>query len=195
LGTTVTNQNFIQDYIKWRLNSGDICYHSVQNLLFSRLLCKDLKNRIYKATVLPAVLYGCETWCLTLREEHRTRVFENRVLRRIFGPKRDEVTEGWGKRHNGQLHNLHCSSRRMRWAGHVARMGRKRNTCRTLVGPLEENRPVGRPSRTRADNIKMDVKGLGWFSMEWIYLAQCRAFVNMVMNFHFPYNVWQLLSA
>jgi hypothetical protein len=79
----------IQEEIARRLNSGNACYHSVQNLLSSRLLSKNIKIRIYKTIILPVVLYGCETWSLTLREEHRLRVFENRVLRRIFGPKRE----------------------------------------------------------------------------------------------------------
>jgi hypothetical protein len=92
MGTTVTNQNLIQEEIKRRLNSSNACYHSVQNLLSSRLLSNNLKIRIYKTIILPVVLYGCETWSLTLREEHRLRVFENRVLWRIFGLKRDEVT-------------------------------------------------------------------------------------------------------
>jgi hypothetical protein len=88
----VTNQNLIQEEIKRRLNSDNACYHSVQNLLSSRLLSKNLNIRIYKTIILPVVLYGCETWSLTLREEHKLRMYENRVLRRIFGPKRDEVT-------------------------------------------------------------------------------------------------------
>jgi hypothetical protein len=92
LGATVTNQNLIQEEIERRLNSGNACYHSVQNLLSSRLLSKHLKMRTYKTIILPVVLYGCETWSLTLREVHRLGVFENRVLRRIFGLKRDEVT-------------------------------------------------------------------------------------------------------
>jgi hypothetical protein len=92
LRTTLTNQNLIQEEIKRRLNSGNVCYHSVQSLLSSCLLSKNLKIRIYKMLISPVVLYGCETWCLTLREEHRLRVFENRLLRRIFGAKRDEVT-------------------------------------------------------------------------------------------------------
>jgi hypothetical protein len=92
LGTTVTNQNLIQEEIKRRFNSGNACYRSVQNLLSSRQLSKNVRIRIYKTIILPLVLYGCETWSLTLREEHRLRVFENRVLWRIFGPKRDEVT-------------------------------------------------------------------------------------------------------
>jgi hypothetical protein len=100
------------------------------NLLSSRLLSKNLKIRIYKTITLPVVLYGCETWSLTLREEPRLRVFENRVLRRIFGPKWDEVTGEWRKLHNEELHDLYSSPsviriiklRRMRWAVHVARM-------------------------------------------------------------------------
>jgi hypothetical protein len=92
LGRSVTNQNSIQEEIKWRLNSINVCYNSVQNLLSSRLLSKNVKIKIYKIIILPVVLYMCETWSLTLREEHRLSVFENRVLR-IFGPKRAEVAE------------------------------------------------------------------------------------------------------
>jgi hypothetical protein len=92
LGTTLTDQNCIQEEIKSRLNSGNACYHSVQSLLSSCLLSRIVKVKVNKTIILPFVLYGCETWCLALREEHRLRVFENRVLRRIFGPKRDEVT-------------------------------------------------------------------------------------------------------
>jgi hypothetical protein len=83
---TITNQNLIHEEIKRRLNPGNACYHLAQNLLSSCLLSKNLKIRIYKTIILPAVLYRCETWSLTLREEHRLRVFGNRVLRRIFGP-------------------------------------------------------------------------------------------------------------
>jgi hypothetical protein len=84
LGTTLTDQNCIHEMIKSRLNSGNACYHSVQSPLSSRLLFKNVKVKIYKAIILPVVLYGCETWSLTIREDHRLRVFENRVLRRIF---------------------------------------------------------------------------------------------------------------
>jgi hypothetical protein len=97
---------FIQEEIKRRLNSGNACYRSVQSLLSSRLLSKNLKIRIFKAIILPVVRYGCETWSLTLREEHRLRVLENRVLRRIFGPKRDEVTGEWRKLHNEELRDF-----------------------------------------------------------------------------------------
>jgi hypothetical protein len=94
LGTTVTNQKLIQEEIKRRLNSGNACYRSVQNLLSSRLLSKNIKIRIYKTIIFPVVLYECENWYLTLREEHRRRAFDNRVLRRIFGTKSHEVIEG-----------------------------------------------------------------------------------------------------
>ena len=91
-GCTLINQNSVPEEIKSCLNSGNACYHSMQNLLSSSLLSKNLKTKIYRTIILPVVLYGCETWSLTLREVRRLRVFENRVLRRIFGPRRDEVT-------------------------------------------------------------------------------------------------------
>jgi hypothetical protein len=94
LGTTRTNQNFIQEEIKSGLQSGNACYHSVQNLLSSGLLYKNVKSKMYRTIILPVVSNGCETWSFTLREERRLRVFENRALRKIFGPKRDEVTGG-----------------------------------------------------------------------------------------------------
>jgi hypothetical protein len=110
------------------------------------------------------VLYGCETWSLTVREEHKLRVSENRVLRRIFGEKRDGLTGVGRKVHNEELHNLYSSpsiiriikSRRVRWVGHVARMGEKRNVYRLLVGKPEGKRPLGRPRCRWIDNIKMD---------------------------------------
>jgi len=134
LGTTLTNQNSIAEEIKSRLRSGNACYHSVQNILFSWLLSKSLKIKIYGTIILPVALYGCEIWSLTLREERRVKVFENMVLRRIFGPGRDEVTGEWRRLHNEELNDLYSSrniarvinSRRMRWAGHVARMGEER---------------------------------------------------------------------
>ncbi|PNF27019.1 hypothetical protein B7P43_G11925, partial [Cryptotermes secundus] len=160
--------------------SGNACYHSVQNLLSSRLLSKNTKIIIYKTINLPVVLYRCEICSLPLREEHRMR-----VLRRIFGPKRYEVTGGWRKEHNEELHNL-----RMRWAGHVARMGERRNAYKTLVGKSEGRRPLGRPRRRWMDNIKMDLREIEWNGMGWIDLAedrdQRRALVNMVINLWVP---------
>ena len=120
--------------MKSRLRSGNACYHSVQNLLSSRLLSKYLKIKIYRNIILSLVLYGCETWSLTLREERKPRVFENMVLRRIFGPRRNEVTGEWRRLHKEELNDLYSSpnivrvitSRRMRWIGHVAHMGEER---------------------------------------------------------------------
>jgi hypothetical protein len=91
LGSALTNESLIQEEIKRKLNSGIPCYHSVQNLLSSRLLSKNVKIRIFRSIILLVILDGCETRSLTLRDEHRLRVFENRVLRRIFGPKRNEL--------------------------------------------------------------------------------------------------------
>jgi len=141
----------------------------VQNLLSSRLLFKTLKIKIYGTVILPVVLYGCETWSLTLREERRLRVFENRVLKKVFGPKRDEVTGEWIKLHNEELNDLYSlsnivrvvKSRRMRWAGHVARMGEDRVVHRVLVGKPEGKRSLGRPRRRWEDNIKMDLQEVG----------------------------------
>jgi hypothetical protein len=121
--------------------------------LSSSLLSRNVKVKIYKTVILPVVLYWCETWSLTLREEHRLRVFENRVLRRIFGPKRDEVTREWRKLHYEELHILYSSpnifrqikSRRMRWIGHVAFMGEERNVYRVFMRKSEGKRPLGKP--------------------------------------------------
>ena len=106
LGTTLTIQNSIREEIKSRQRSGNACYHSVQNLLSSRLLSKNLKIKIYRTTILPVVLYGFETWSLTLREERKMRVFENMVLRRIFGPRTDELTGEYRRLHNEELNDL-----------------------------------------------------------------------------------------
>jgi hypothetical protein len=105
LGTTLTDQNCIHEEIKSRLNSGN----SVQRHLSSCLPSRNVKVTIYKTIILPVVLYGCETWSLKLRKEYRLRVFENRVLRRIFEPKRDKVTGEWRKLHSEELHNLYSS--------------------------------------------------------------------------------------
>jgi hypothetical protein len=92
MGTGLTDQNYIQEGIKSRVKSRNVCYHSVQNLLPSSFLSKNTKIKIYKAIILLVVFYGCETWSLIFRKERRLRVFEDRVLRSIFGPKRDEIT-------------------------------------------------------------------------------------------------------
>jgi hypothetical protein len=148
--------------------------------------------------ILPVFLYGCETWSLILKEEYRLRVFENRVLKRIFGQKREEVTGEWRKLHNEELRDLYSSpsiiriikSRRIRWAGHVTRMREKRNAYRLLLGKPEEKRPVGRPRRRWVDNIRMHLGEVGWGDVDWIGLAQdrnrWRAVVNSVLNLRVP---------
>jgi len=181
-GTTLTNQNSIPEVIKSRLRSGNACYHSVQNLLSSRLLSKNLKIKICRTIVLPIVLYGCKTWSLTLREERKLRVFENMVSRRIFGPRRDKVTGEWRRLHNEELNDLYTSpsivrvikSRRMRWAGHMTRMGEERGVYRVLVGKPEGKRPLGRPRRRWVDNIRMDFQEVGCGHVDWIGLARDR---------------------
>jgi hypothetical protein len=181
-------------------------HQKVQNLLSSRLLSKNLKIGIYKAIILPVVFLGCETWSLTLRKEPTPSVFENWVLRRIFGLKRDEVVGGWRKLHNEELYNLYSlpsiiriiKSRRMSLVGHVARMGMKRNAYKILMGKPEGKRPLGRSRRRWEDNIKKDLREIGSGGMDWIHLAQdmnwWRALVNMVMNLWVAKNFGKLLS-
>ena len=107
LGKTLTNQNFIQQEIKSRLNSGNACYHSVQNILSSSLISNNIKIKIYRNIILPVVFYGCENWSLTVGEERSLRVFENGVLRRIFGSKWDEVTGEWRKLYKEELSDVY----------------------------------------------------------------------------------------
>ncbi|KAJ4438956.1 hypothetical protein ANN_14910 [Periplaneta americana] len=147
-------------------------------------------------------IYGCETWTLTLREKQRLRVFENKVLRKIFGAKRDEVTGEWRKLHNAELHALHSSpdiirtikSRRLRWAGHVARMGEPRNAYRVLVGRPEGKRPLGRPRRRWEDNIKMDLMEEGYdgsryaFCDKWEWIDVCCAKDKIDVNLSMARN-------
>ena len=131
---------------------------------------------------MPAVFYGCETWSLTLREELGLRVFENRVLRRIFGPKMDEVKGEWRKLYNEELSDVYCSlnifrvikSRRMRWAGKGACMREGRGVYRFLVGKPEGKRPLVRPRRRWEDNIRVDFQEVGCGGMYWIYVDQVR---------------------
>ena len=159
-------------------------YYSVEKILSSRLLSKKFKVKTCKTIrpILPVVLYGCETWSLTLREEHRLRVFENKVFRKIFGAKKAEITGEWRKLHNAELHALYFSpniirslkSRRLRWAGPVAHMEQSRNAYRVLVGKPEGKRPLGSPRHRWEDNIKMDLRVVGCDPGEWIDLAEDR---------------------
>jgi hypothetical protein len=167
--------------------------------LSSPLISKNLKFKIYKTVILPVLLYGYGTWSLTLKEEHRLSVFENRVLRKIFGPKKKEH-RSWRKLNKDELLGLYSSpnivgmirSRRMRWAGHVARMGEGRGVYGVFVGRPECKRQLGRRRRRWEDNIKMDLRevGIDGANWNWIRLAQdrvqWRAFVNAVINLRVP---------
>jgi hypothetical protein len=147
---------------------------------------------------LLVVLFGSETWPLTLREDRRLRVFENRVLMRMFGPKRDDVTGDWRKLHNEEVNDQYCSpnivrvikSRRVGWAGHVARMGNRRGLYNVLVWKPEGKRPPGSPRRTREENIMMGLQEMGCWGVDWIELAQerdrWRSLMNAVMNLRVP---------
>ena len=175
---------------------GNACYYSIEKILSSHLLSKKLKLNTYKTVILPVVLYGCETWSLTLREENRSKVFENEVLRKIFGAKKDEITGEWRKLHNADLHAFYSSqniirslkSRRLRWAGHVARMDESRNAYRVLVGKPEGKRLLGR--HRWEDNIKMDLREVGCDAGDWIDLdedsVQWPAYVRAVMKLRVP---------
>ena len=154
----------------------------MQNLLSSRLLSKNLKIKVYRTVILHVVLYGCETWSLTLREERKLRAFENRVLRKIFGPRREEVTGEWRRLHNEELNDLYSSpnivrvikSRRMKWAGHVARMGEEKGCIGSWWGNRREGDhwgDLGIDDRIILERISRmwDVciwTGLGWPRIE-----------------------------
>ena len=167
-------------------------------IIYCVLLSKNLKTKIYRTVIFPVVLYGCEAWSLTAREERKLRVFENMLLRRIFGPRRDEVTGEWRRLHNEELNGLYSSpnivrvikSRRMTWAGHVARMGEERGAYRFQVGKSEGKRPLGRPRHSWVDNIRMDLQEVACGYGDWIRLAQdrdgWRKLVNTVMNIRVP---------
>ena len=143
-------------------------------------------------------LNRCETWSLTLWEETKPRVFENMVLRRIFGPRMDDVTEEWRRLHSKELNDLYSSpnivrvikSRRMRWAGHVTRMGEERGVYRVLVGKPEGKKPLGRPRCRWVGNIRMYLQEVRCGYMDWIVRSQdrdrWRTLVSAVMNLRVP---------
>jgi len=155
---------------------------------------KNVKIKIYGTISLPVVLCGCETLSLTLREERKLKVFEKKVLSRIFGPRKDEVTGDWSILHNEGLNDVYSSpsivrvikSRRTKWAGHVARMGEEMGVCRFLVGKPEGKRPLGRPMRRWVGNFRMDFQVVGCGYVDWIGLAKdrdrWRTLVSAVMN-------------
>ena len=198
LGTIVTDKNETKTEIQKRLHSGNACFYATNKLLKSRLLSRKTKIRIYKTIILPVVLYGCETWPLTRAQENRFRVFENKVLRKIFGTKKDEVGWEYRKLHNHELEELYKSpsivriikSRRLRWAGHVARMSEER-TARTIFAQKPRSkRPLGRPTRRWKDNVLQDLEEIGRNQVPWTEFAQnrveWRSCVEAAMNFRVP---------
>jgi hypothetical protein len=147
LGTTERNQNFIKEENKTRWNSGNASLHSVQNLLPFRLLTRDVYIKMYKIIISSVAVYGCETWSLILMEEYRLRMLENRVPRKIFGPKKNEMPEGWNERLRHVYSSLSLmritKERSMRWAGHVARVGYKRNARSVETSCVGGAQPLG----------------------------------------------------
>ena len=143
-------------------------------------------------------MYVCETWSLILLKDRKLRVFEKIALRRIFGTRRDEVMREWRRMRNEEINDLYSSPnivrvikwRRMRWTGHVARMGEERGVYRFLVGKPEGRRPLGRHRCRWVDNIRMDLQEVGWGFMDWNGLDQdrdrWRTLVSAVMNNRVP---------
>jgi hypothetical protein len=196
LDTTLTNQNSIHEQMKSGSKSGIACYDSVQHLLSSSLLSKNVKIKIYRTIILPVVLYGYETWSPTLRGECRLRVFKNRVLRRILGFKRDEVTGEWRRLHNRELHALYSSSNIN--AVDQSKKNEMDVACSTYGGEVhtwfcwenlrEEDhlKDVGVDGKIK---LKWIFKMCDW-GIHWLDLAEdrdrCRAVVNAVMNLRVP---------
>jgi len=199
--------NSIQEEIKNSLRSGNACYHSVQNLLSSSLLFKNIKFKIYNTIILSVVWYGCETWSLTMSGGHILEIFENRALRRIFGPMRDEVTVEWRKLHNEEQSDLYCSPniiqvikmRRMKWAGHVARRMEKRGAYRVLVGKSAGKSHLEDPGLDGRIILRWIFSKWGCGDMDWIDLAQDRdkwwALANVVRNFWVLQNMGNFLTS
>ena len=180
--------------MKSRLKPGNACYHSVQNLLSSSLLSKNLKIKKYKTIILPFVVYGCETLSLTLREERRLRGFGNRVLRRMIGPKKDEVTREYVMRSlliwNPHPIILGYKIEKNEMSRACMAYVERRRVNRVLVWKREGKIPLGRPSRRWKDNIKMDLQEVEFGDTDWIEMAQdrdrWRALMNAVMNLRVP---------
>jgi hypothetical protein len=191
LGKTLMNQNSILEEIKSREVRKCLLSYGAESCF--QFAIQKYKINIYKTIILSVVFYGCATWSLTPGEEHRLRVFENRVMRRIFGPTRDEVTGEWRKLYNEELSDLYTSSnivwmikpRRMRWVEHVACMGEWRGLYRVLGGNVREKRPLGRPRHRWEHNIKMDLQEVGWWGGQLLAQEKDRwhARVNAVMNY------------
>ena len=197
----IIHQNCIHEQIKSRMNAGNACNHPVQNLGSSHLLLKNIKithTHTHTSIKFLAVLYGCIPWSVTISTEYRLWVFENRVLRKIYWTKRDEVTKDWVRQHSEEFHDLHCSpniswlmkSRRMRWAGHVTWM-RKRSAYRFWAGKPEGKRSFGMPRQRRNKNLKWIFKQQNW--MVWTRLIWHRTQTGWLLYMwqNFKYHIVQ----
>ena len=169
LGTMVTSRNEMEREILARITSGNRCFYSLQHLLKKRNISRSTKLIIYNTIIRPVVLYGCETWTLTKRQEQRLLVFENIILRRIMGPIYDRQEGVWRRRHNEELREIsrqplitnYIRAQRIRWAGHAARMEEGRMPRSVMEGNIEGRRPVGRPRMRWRNNLMRDLEELG----------------------------------
>ena len=179
LGSTVHSKNIIEREVTLRIGAGSRCSWALDKIIKSRGISRRTKVQVYTAIIRPIVLYGSETWQLTKELERRLEVFERTILRRIFGPVRDEVTGEWRWRHNQELMDLARipvitsiqRSYRLRWAGHVARMGDERTPKRVMMGQLQGRRPLGRPKKRWSDNLREDLQQLGVDHRRWMEQA------------------------
>jgi len=197
-GTTLKNKNSIQEEITSRMKSGNACYPSVQNPLSFSTLTKNIKIKMYRTITLPVVLYGCETWSFTMGEEHGLRMFKNRVRRKIFGSRWEEVIGEWRRLHIEEVNELYPSpniiqaikSKRMRWARHVAHMRESRGAYMVLVGKPGGKWPLEDPGINGRIILKWILKKWDGGGTDWIDPAQTKdrrwALVNAVMNLQVP---------
>ena len=166
LGSTVTSNNEVKKEILIRIAAASRCSWAINKILQSRILSRDTKIKAYTSIIRPIATYGCETWSMTKEMNNRMEVFENGILRRIYGPVRDEESGAWRRRHNAELRELsklppitsHIRAQRLRWAGHVARMPDEAMTKQIAQGEPHGRRPVGRPRMRWRDNIRKDLQ-------------------------------------
>ena len=182
LGSTITSDNLIEKEVIERIGIGNRCAFALNKVMTSRQISQRTKLRIYNIIIRPTVLYGCETWTLTKGRIKKLEVFENAILRRIFGPTYNAITEQWERRHNADLRQLSgqpfiqdvVKSRRLRWAGHCARLPEERIAKIAMNGVVQGRRPVGRPRYRWRDNIREDVRDIAPEIEDWQEAAQDR---------------------
>ena len=200
LGSTVTSQNCTEVELQLRIGAASRCSRALNRILKSRSLSKRTEIQVFTAIIRPILLYGCETWRMTKEMEHQIGVFERSIMRRIFGPVRDEETGEWRWRHNEDLHLMALAgipaignilrSFRLRWACHVARMPAARTPRHVMLDVPQGRRPVGRPKKRWTDNLKEDLTALGVHHRRWMEAAaekrDWRGFVRAARDFQGP---------